>query len=472
MAAFILAAILTAVFWRAISAGQPVADADVRAETPRSNAAEAALLMAAALIIPTLFTIALADVFVLPKITALRVTLVAALILTAWGASQRRGATAFAASGASQAIDLALLVFGGLTVLATVFSIDPAHSLLGENEQYQGLLTTLMYVAFFYLARSSIADHRRLSLLAVAVTAGASLVAGYAVVQQLHLDPIWSTWKGRVFSTFGQSEWLAAYLVLVLPMGVALLGQVRSNTRLLVASSLVLIFIALLLAKSRGGYLGILVAVAVFGAAVAQRVRPTRRWLLAGPALAVVLVLTLALPPVRRETEAIVRRAASTSDLTEGSIAHRLDLWRVGAAIAIEHPILGTGPETFPLLFPQYRDTILASRRDFWIRFRPESPHNVYLAIAGGAGFPALAAYFTLLVAVFIQLCRGLRKTPSLAARMLLAGVLAAAAGHLVTDLFMTGDVAGSWLFWLLLGAGVGYAESLDLLPRWSLAPT
>jgi len=36
--------------------------------------------------------------------------------------------------------------------------------------------------------------------------------------------------------------------------------------------------------------------------------------------------------------------------------------------------------------------------------------------------------------------------------RWLLAGLMAALAGHIVTDLFMTAEVTGSWIFWVLLG--------------------
>jgi O-antigen ligase len=156
-------------------------------------------------------------------------------------------------------------------------------------------------------------------------------------------------------------------------------------------------------------------------------------------------------------------RAASTTDLSEGSIADRLDLWLVGVEIAIDHPLLGTGPETYTELFPQYRNRMPAGRQTFWMAYSPESPHNVYLAIADGEGLPALVAYLTLVGAVLWQLARECTRAPSRATRALLAAVLAAAVGHLVADMFMTADVAGSWLIWLLLGAAVGYAERIGL---------
>lgn len=461
VAAVLLATVLMVLFLRVLLA-QPGGGSAEGPDVVRPIATLASLLMAAAVVVPLVFTIASPDVFVLPKLTALRVMLVAGLVLLGSGASRLLQGGAPASSRATRAMDLALIAYAWLTTLATVASIDPGLSLVGRAEQYQGLLTTLILVAFFYLARVSFRDERRLSLLLVATTAGGTIVAGYAVLQQLHLDPIWSAlYKDRVFSTFGQAEWLGAYFVLCLALGGALLWRVRASARMLVAAGLGLILVGLLLTLSRGAYLGMGVAAAIFVICMAPHARPSRRWLLALPALGVVALLVGAVPPVRSEAEAVLSRAVSTTDLAEESIAGRLDMWKVGAAIAIDHPILGTGPETYTMLFPQYRDTLLASRRDFWLAYQPESPHNEYLAIASGAGLPALAAYLALIVAIFLQLVRALKRAPGRAARVTLAAVLAAAAGHLVTDLFMTADITGSWMFWILLGAGVGYAERL-----------
>jgi hypothetical protein len=45
---------------------------------------------------------------------------------------------------------------------------------------------------------------------------------------------------------------------------------------------------------------------------------------------------------------------------------------------------------------------------------------------------------------------------------VLLVAVLAALAGHLVTDSFMTAEVTGTWLFWLLLGATLGVLPAIE----------
>ena len=42
----------------------------------------------------------------------------------------------------------------------------------------------------------------------------------------------------------------------------------------------------------------------------------------------------------------------------------------------------------------------------------------------------------------------------------LLIALLAAIVGHLVTDASMTAEVTSAWLFWVLLGAALGFTRT------------
>jgi len=193
-----------------------------------SDRALAALILASCLVVPLLFTIALQDTFALPKVTALRIIVVAGLVLLA---------VRLAVSGVRQtaflgALDIAVLAFVLLNIAAFAFSVDPNQSLSGEYLQYQGLLSILLYVGFFYFARTSLRGERRVMLLFASIAAGGAVVAAYALVQKAGFDPIWSyTPEGRVFSTIGQPNALAAYLVLAIPVSASLLPRTQSLVR-------------------------------------------------------------------------------------------------------------------------------------------------------------------------------------------------------------------------------------------------
>jgi hypothetical protein len=100
------------------------------------------------------------DAFAPPKTVVLGV--VSGVLLLALLVSYLRLAVALPRSSA---MTDPLAVYLVLTAAATIGSIDPPHSLVGERFQYQGLLPTVGY-AVGYLARSStddvsVAEHGR-----------------------------------------------------------------------------------------------------------------------------------------------------------------------------------------------------------------------------------------------------------------------------------------------------------------------
>lgn len=72
--------------------------------------------------------------------------------------------------------------------------------------------------------------------------------------------------------------------------------------------------------------------------------------------------------------------------------SYRVGVWRHTLAIAGEHPLLGTGPDTF---YYALKDRLAALGATLPEPF--DNPHNEYLAYAANCGFPALALYVLLL---------------------------------------------------------------------------
>ncbi len=365
--------------------------------------------------------------------------------------------------------DVAVVVFAALAVLATVLSIAPGLSLEGEHFQWQGLVSLLLYAVAYAVARTVLVDEPPLRRFFVALALATLIVSGYGLLQQVQLDPVWGVlYKDRIFSTLGQANNLAAFLVLTIPcLGVLIVvgGRVL---RMLAAATLLIALAALALTLSRGGYLGLLAGLVAMIAVVASltaRVSPAvrnrsarvdRRWvrgglLLFGAAIVVILVV----PPAREQAVRVVQRGASVVSGRDSSSEAHLDLWAVGLRITLDHPLLGTGPDTYAVEFPRYRDVVLPPERAAVLsKFRPESPHNVYLAISSGLGLPALVAYLALIGLALISAARTVRGSTG-PTRILAVALIGAIVGHLVSDAFMTAELTGSWLFWTLLGAAV-----------------
>jgi O-antigen ligase len=400
------------------------------------------------------FSTSQADVFALPK-TVVAIAL-AVVLVGLMGA--RWLAHALPVRVARSVVAAALVVFGSWNVIAWWFAQNRAHAMVGEQLQYQGLAVTVAYAAFLLTAWSTVRSPRRRTLFLLAVAAGGTLVASYAVAQRAGLDPIWPTLPhDRVFSTIGQANALAAYLVLAVPLVVALAGP-RRSTQFAAAAAVALMLAAVALTLSRGGYLGAATTAVVMAGAFLlwRRGLATRRRVSIVALVGIgALVAVMAVPDARAVAQRVAARALLTADLSESSTQIKLDLWTVGVAISADHPLVGVGQDGYVLVFDEYRDQVLSPERAAHMAlFRPESPHNVYLALADGAGLPALVAYLTIVVAVGGRLIQGLRTFQEPRTWLIAVALLAAICGHFVTDLFMTAETTGSVLFWTVLGIG------------------
>jgi O-antigen ligase len=416
--------------------------------------------------VPCVFTTRTADVFVLPKLTGLWGVLALAFVVLAVGVllgQPTGGRLRWIPS-----VDVAVIALVSLNVLATAFSTDRHQSLFGERFQYQGLLTVLLYVGYFGLARHVFVDRRRLELLFAAVAAGAVLVAGYALAQKAGHDPIWHGVlpQGRVFSSLGQPNSLAAYLVLAVAPTAYFARLASGVLRALLVAAVTVLIVAIALTQSRGGFLGLAFVVVVAVAALAARHVYVRRAV--GVVAFVGVLVVLALPAGRDAVSEANDDLRARGGQGELSMQNHVDTWRVALRIAAEHPVLGTGPETFPDVFPAYsREVLSAERVAYFDQYRVESPHNVYLGAAATTGVPALAAYLVVIGGSLFVTLRAAGEAADPRYRLALFTVAVAVGAHLVTDTFMSPEITGTWLSWMLIGAGLGTISSrTDARPR------
>ncbi len=147
----------------------------------------------------------------------------------------------------------------------------------------------------------------------------------------------------------------------------------------------------------------------------------------------------------------------STEDVWGGA---RLLLWRDSLRMALHHPLLGFGPETFATEFPRYESADLArSYPDFY----HESPHNIFLDALTTRG----AASLLLLLGFCGLAIWAARRRASVLSRDRQGAVpelAAALAASLVCQQFTVFVVATALYFYLLIALLV--AEPEDAMPE------
>ena len=321
-----------------------------------------------------------------------------------------------------------LLVIVGIAILATGFSPVPTAAV-------KGLLKLLSYLGVYALALKLLRQQPAWWDRLVAGPLGGGLLSSVLALRQLYASTEdLATWADpnsisagtiRIYGPLGNPNLLAGYLLPLLPLAtVALIRWSGVGSRLFAAITLVLASTATTLTYSRGGWLGMVAALAVL--LLLLLLRSTRRWplfwrrllplavLLAGAML--LAVAAVKLEPIRtRITSLLAGRGDSSNNF-------RINVWLAAIEMIQDRPWLGIGPgnNAFNSIYPLYQQP----------KFNALSAYSVPLEILVETGFPGLIASLGLLIS---SMGRGLESLSS-DAPMALAGLgcLAAMAGLLV----------------------------------------
>ena len=244
----------------------------------------------------------------------------------------------------------------------------------------------------------------------------------------------------RVYSTLQNPNMLAEYLVLVLPLGVALLLSVRGvSGRLWWLGCSALIGLCLILTLSRGGWVGALIAGAIFVVLINPRL------------LVLVPFALVALYFVMPDT--VIQRFTSIGDLGDSSTSYRVSIWMGSLAMLKDYWLCGIGPgtEAFNMVYPIYG----------YAAANAQHSHNLLLQLVSDGGIWLLAVFLLMILAFTRQICVALSRSRDRRDRYFLAAVLAGIMGFLaqgMTD-YSFYNYRVTLVFWAMLGLGAVWAR-------------
>jgi len=345
-------------------------------------------------------------------------------------------------------LDLPILLFASSQLVSTLFSIDPHVSWLGYYSRFNGgmwsiISYTLLYFAFTTNAElfvpklsevkptktkqpPSTSASFSLPPLILAGIISASFVAIYGVLERLGIDKdIWvQDVQNRVFSTLGQPNWLAAYIVAMIPTALVmtiLSKKTRSLAKVLWGMISILLFCVLLFTRSRSGIFGLAVADLVWCAltlfpvwknSVERNAKLLPIIVLHGIFAVIVFINGTGTPALDKYVtfagiKTLVTHTAKTASQepaqsqgpalevggTESAVIRKF-VWQ-GAITAWRSStktlLIGTGTETFAFAFYQHRPEghNLTSEWDFLYN----KAHNEYLNFLATTGIFGLGSY-------------------------------------------------------------------------------
>ncbi len=234
----------------------------------------------------------------------------------------------------------------------------------------------LAYVMVFSLASGFVSEKGRVILIA-SLGASGLLAALAAFAMSLSARP-GSFQALALMGTFQYPNGLAGFLLLAFYPTFALFLHAEGRNAWLLGLSSALLLLALLLTRSRGGWLVFFLTL-LFWAFEERDLLARRRLRMASVGL---FVLALAWASAKGGLSTYAHHAATlasgtASSAQDPSFHYRRHIWAWAFKIFLDHPLLGTGPGTFPLMLGRYQEIPYLSGL---------YAHNHYLQLASEMG--------------------------------------------------------------------------------------
>jgi putative inorganic carbon (hco3(-)) transporter len=352
-------------------------------------------------------------------------------------------------------LDVPIGLFLLSQVISTIFSLDSHTSFWGYYSRFNGgLLSIFSYIFLFYAFLSNF-DSQKLSaichrLLAISLVSGL-IVALWGLPSHFGYDPTCLIFRGtldvscwtadflpkvRIFSTLGQPDWLAAYLAILIPIAIAYgmkeirdkRQEKRGNWLLIVyrLSLIALFYVDLLYTRARSGFVGVWISLIFFFLTYIWIEKKSFKSLVTNSQTAIVigtlLILTFimgtpinqinhfTLPGISsflqkiqapKTSNQIIKSdkpASNTGGGTE-SADIRLLVWEGAINAWKDHPIFGTGVETFAFDYYKYKPAGQNLTSE-WSHLYNKA-HNEYLNYLATTGLFGLGTYL-LMIGSFI----------------------------------------------------------------------
>lgn len=271
-----------------------------------------------------------------------------------------------------------LLVYVGLSLLVSLFSVNPSLSFLDARKMLLFLIVPIVYTGFVSL--KDLVAVNRVLLVSFAVTC----------IYSFYYYFFKSSSGERITGFMGHWMTQAGLLLLFCSLAAALFLFKKKNIRFVWGGTFVLALPLILLTLTRNSWVGL------FAAGVALVLLWKPKALLLVPVLAALFFLV--------SPGYIKDRALSTFDLRDQTNRQRFEYWAAGLKIIGDYPLRGTGPNTVDMVFQQPKYGLSDVARD------NVHLHNNLLQIGAERGLFTLTAWLVFIIWLFVDLLKLLKR--------------------------------------------------------------
>ncbi|WP_017298511.1 O-antigen ligase family protein [Nodosilinea nodulosa] len=288
---------------------------------------------------------------------------------------------------------------------AAIGAIAAPYALGGWLRQTQRLYTLLRFQGYLALAFILLSLGLWITQIYWPELARLSALQGYGVDRAFNFQLT----SLRNWQPIGHQNYVAGYLVLVLPLLAALAWVDRGRPRWLWLGGLALGLLNLYTTSSRGGWLALMVTglLAVGISLLYNRLPRPVALAMGGTALGLLVLGLFANPRLRQLLGNLAQ-----GNVAGGELSYRIITNAVGWRMGLSHPLTGVGPGSVPLVYQQYRPAWAG--RDAELQFQLHStPAQLWGEFGLWGIVVPLALVLVLAVLTVRWMRRGAQNTPA-----------------------------------------------------------
>lgn len=311
-----------------------------------------------------------------------------------------------------------ILVFVLIYLLSGVISLD-------MNSSIKIAMLVTSFMLFYFVIVNSITNKKSLKIMLNIFVIVGGLVSLLGVYQYLFAGSFASSSfvdkemfediKTRVNGTFDNPNVLGEYLLFVIPIiGSLFFGEKGVLKKIFYAGLGGVTVICLALTYSRGCYLGILLAFAVFLLLI------NLKWIIA-------FLVTLMIAPTFLPAS-ILNRFSSIGNMADSSTSYRVSIWK-GAIDMIKdywYRPIGQGTTAFNSIYPLYSYSGVGAQH----------AHNLFLQLLIETGIIGIVSFVSILYKFFQNILCGLRKAKDTFYKYCFMGFASGMIGFLLQSIF------------------------------------
>lgn len=279
-----------------------------------------------------------------------------------------------------------LFIWISVIIISSIFSTNPLTATIGRTYRHTGT-STYVALSILLVYCSQLIPKQHVSILVKQMILSAVIVAILSILQHFgfNLVPDDSYRVARSYGTLGNPNWLATYLVFIIPASIYFYIS-EKNRNYYFAS--VLMFSGLIVSGTRGCLISFVVLFTIISF-MYNKQKKMLAYLVTGFMISTLVLLPTNNNIIQKRIGSIPQEITAAARLQDNAGSKRVYIWKETAKIITEYPILGVGLDNLNINMPN--NVVM------------DKAHNIFLEILSTSGIFSFLLYASILLIIIAR---------------------------------------------------------------------